>query len=102
MRNVSDKSCRGNQNTHFVFNNFFSFRRSCCLWSNVEKYGRSEQDTDDNMALAHCMLDTKGYRHALRICNNYCFSTTTMVYERASLLRHMYISCLVIFVFTIL
>jgi len=24
MRNVSDKSCRENQNTHFVFCNFFS------------------------------------------------------------------------------
>jgi hypothetical protein len=24
MRNVSDKSCRENQNTHFMFNNFFS------------------------------------------------------------------------------
>ena len=24
MRNVSDKSCRENQNTHFVFGNFFS------------------------------------------------------------------------------
>ena len=23
MRNVSDESCRGNQNTHFVFDNFF-------------------------------------------------------------------------------
>jgi len=23
MRNVSDKSCRENQNTHFVFNNIF-------------------------------------------------------------------------------
>ena len=23
MRNVLDKSCRENQNTHFVFNNFF-------------------------------------------------------------------------------
>ena len=23
MRNVSDKSCRENQNTHFIFNNFF-------------------------------------------------------------------------------
>ena len=23
MRNVSDKSCRGNQNTHFVFSDFF-------------------------------------------------------------------------------
>ena len=24
MRNISDKSCTGNQNTHFVFSNFFS------------------------------------------------------------------------------
>jgi len=24
MRNISDKSCRGNQNTHFVLKNFFS------------------------------------------------------------------------------
>ena len=24
MRNVSDKSCRENQSTHFMFNNFFS------------------------------------------------------------------------------
>jgi len=27
MENVSDKSCRENQNTHFVFSNFF-FRKS--------------------------------------------------------------------------
>jgi len=25
MRNVSDKRCRENQNTHFVFSNFFFF-----------------------------------------------------------------------------
>jgi len=33
MRNVSDKSCRENQNTHFVFSNFFPkivpFMRKC-------------------------------------------------------------------------
>jgi hypothetical protein len=28
MRNVSDKNCSGNHNTHFVFNNFF-FRKWC-------------------------------------------------------------------------
>jgi len=27
-------------NTHFMFNNFF-FRKSCCLWDNVEKYCRA-------------------------------------------------------------
>jgi hypothetical protein len=35
--------------------------------------------TDNNMAHAHCMLVTYGYKHTLRICNNYLFSTTTMV-----------------------
>jgi len=30
MRNVSDKSCRENQNTQFLFNTFF-FRKSCRL-----------------------------------------------------------------------
>ena len=29
MRNVSDKSCRENQNTHFVLSNYFFFRKSC-------------------------------------------------------------------------
>jgi hypothetical protein len=29
--------------------------------------------TDDNVAHAHCMLDTEGYRHTVKICNTYCF-----------------------------
>jgi len=35
-----------------------SFRKSCRLWDNVEKYCRAGQAADDNMAHAHCMLDT--------------------------------------------
>ena len=35
IRNVSDKSCRQNQNTHFVFSNFC---RNLAVWDNVEKY----------------------------------------------------------------
>ena len=54
MRNVSGKSCKGNQNAHSVIRNF---RKSCRLWD-VEKYCTAEQATDDNMAHAHCMLDT--------------------------------------------
>jgi hypothetical protein len=41
MRNVSDKSCRQNQNTHFMFPKIVS------LWDNVEKYGRAEEASDD-------------------------------------------------------
>jgi len=46
--------------THILYSIslFFFFRKSCRLWDNVEKYCRAEQATDDNMAHAHCILDT--------------------------------------------
>jgi len=37
------------------------------------------QDTSDNMAPAHCMLDTQDHRHTLRMRNMYRLSTTTVV-----------------------
>jgi hypothetical protein len=58
---------------------FLLFWKSCRLWENVEKYCRAGQATYDNMAHAHCMLDTYGYKHTLDICNNYRFSTATIV-----------------------
>jgi len=67
---ISDKSFRENKNTHFMFKNFF-FRKSCRLWYNVEKtYYRARQATDDNMAHAHFMLDTKTI-NTLGICHTY-------------------------------
>ena len=56
MRNVSDKSCRENQNTHFVFSNFV--QKSYRLRENVKKYCRAGQGADDNRAHMHSMLDT--------------------------------------------
>jgi hypothetical protein len=70
--------CRENQNTNFVFSNIF-FRKLCRLWDNVEKYFNAGQATDDKIAHAHCMLCTYVYKHTLRKCNTYCFSTATMV-----------------------
>jgi hypothetical protein len=46
MTKVSNKFCRGNQNTYFMFNNFFF--KSWRLWDNVEKYSTAGQATDDN------------------------------------------------------
>jgi len=43
---------------HFICSNFFFFRISSRLWDNVGKYRGAWQSTGDNMALAHCMLDT--------------------------------------------
>ena len=67
-----------------------------------------------NMAHTRCMLDKQGYLHSractrprprawtptrARTCrqiyNTYCFSTTTMIRERTSLLRYTYIACLI-------
>jgi len=56
MRNVLGKTCRENQNTHFVLNNIV--QKLCCLWDNVETFGRVRQATYDSMAHAHCLLDT--------------------------------------------
>jgi len=33
------------------------FRKSCCLWDNLEKHCRAGQATDENISHAHCMLD---------------------------------------------
>ena len=57
MRNVSDISCRENQNAHFMLNNIF-FSKILPFLDNVEKCSRAEQSTDDNMTHAHYMLDT--------------------------------------------
>jgi len=39
------------------------------------------------------MLDTKGYRHTLKLCNTYSFSTATMV-ARMRLSVTLYVHCL--------
>ena len=50
-----------------------------CVWDNVQKYCTAWQATDDNMAHAHSMLDTLGYKQTIQICNTYCISTGTVV-----------------------
>jgi hypothetical protein len=106
IRNVSDKSCTENQNTHFMSNNFF--RKSCRLWHNVKKYkvvqiwpgqsvtclhtnrpghiwttlyDRAGQAADNNIIrrMRFACWTTTGYRHILRICNTYRFYTATAV-----------------------
>jgi len=45
MRNGADKSCRENQNTRFMFNDFLSLN---CV-HNLEKCCRARQATDDTI-----------------------------------------------------
>ena len=56
MRNGSDKSCRENQNTHFMFNNVVS--KSCHLWDNVKNYCRAREAIGASMVHLYFMLDT--------------------------------------------
>jgi len=58
MKNVSDKSCRENQNTYFMFNFFFIFENRAVYEIKWKKYCWAGQATDDSMAHAHCKLDT--------------------------------------------
>jgi len=44
MRNVSDKSCAGNENTHFVFSNFYFENRAVNekTRKNIVEWSRSQ------------------------------------------------------------
>jgi hypothetical protein len=87
MRNVSDKICRENQNTHFMFNNFF--RKSCRLWDNVEKYGTVRQATDNN--IIRCLRFACWITKATDTHSQYvifiAFPRQQWLRERASVLR---------------
>jgi hypothetical protein len=43
--------------THILYSNFF-FRKSYRFLDNVEKYGSAGHATGENIAHAHCLLDT--------------------------------------------
>ena len=69
------------------------FRKSCLLWDNVETICRAGQATDNNMAHAHWMPDTYGYKQTLGICNTCHFYAATVV-ARTSLNVTLHVHCL--------
>jgi hypothetical protein len=76
MRNVSDRSCREIWNTIFISVTFFG---NIAVYETMWKYTIQPDSPHDSIAEAHYMLNTYGYKHKLRICNSYCFSTATTV-----------------------
>jgi hypothetical protein len=94
MRNISDKCCRENQNTHFVLNNFFPENRAVheIMRKSIVELG-SPQMTIRCMSFA-CWIAKATHTHS-RICHIYYFRTATMVCERASMLHYTYTACLV-------
>jgi len=69
--------------TYIIFNNFPppppQPLNSCHLWDNVEKYCSAGQATDDITAHPIACRDNYGFKNTHRICNNYFFSTATVV-----------------------
>jgi hypothetical protein len=92
--NVSDK--RFWENKKLLFLPMIYSRKPCLLWSNMEKYGSTRQVThiwQCDMTHALSILYNWDYRHTLRICNTYAFSTATMVI-RKRLNVMLYVHCL--------
>jgi hypothetical protein len=94
MRNVSDRIV-DKVKTHILFSIYFFFFLEKCsvyekVWKNMLK---PERPTDGNIIRRVCFACwiTKAI-HTLRICNSYCFSTVTIVRERALILRYVYIN----------
>ena len=65
--------------THILWSITFYIKNRAVYEITRKIYGRSRQAIADNIAHAHCLLHTQGYKHTLRICNTYCFSTATVV-----------------------
>jgi len=93
MRNISDKSCKENQNTHFIFNNLFSPRKSCRLWDNVGKYTVVPAGTDDSMSHALSCWRTKATSTHSEYVVLIAIPLQQWLHESASVLRYTYTDC---------
>jgi len=86
MRNVSNKTYRGNQSTHFLFNNFFFENRAFCeiMCKNMVEKGRP-QTTIWRMRIACLMIKATNTHSEYVIFIT--FSMQQWLHERPSVLR---------------
>jgi len=90
----SRKSCRENQDTHFMF---AFVLKMCHLWDNVEKYGRAIKATDDNI-IWHMHFErwiTKATNTHSENVIFIAFPQQQWLHECASVLRYTYIAYLI-------
>jgi hypothetical protein len=92
MRNVPDKSCRENQNTHFVYSNIF-FEKCAVyeiMWENVQR--GTPQMTIWRMCIAFWI--PKAINPDTGCVILIAFPRQQWLHERASMLRYTHIACL--------
>jgi len=93
IRNVSDKLCGENQNTHFMFNNFCA--KVMLLMRQCGRICTARQATGDSI-IWHMLFDcwiTKATDTHFEYVNTYCFSTATRV-ARTHTNVTLYVHCL--------
>jgi hypothetical protein len=93
MRNVSNKSYRENQNTHFVCSPFFFENRAVyeIMWKNAVDRGKPP----DNTAQARCSWIPRATNRHTKYVIIAAFPLQQWLQERAPFLRYTYTSCLV-------
>jgi hypothetical protein len=95
MRNVSDKSCRDNQITHFVFHNFFPENREVyeIIWKNNVQSDRPQMTT---LRIA-CWITKLTFIHSeLDYIKLIAFPLQQWLHDHASMLRLYVYACLII------
>jgi len=90
IRNVSEKLCTVNQNTHFVFSNFFLIFPFMRWRGNILYHGAGHRWQHGACAFHAGYLRLQ--IHTLRLCNTHCFPTATMV-ARTPLNVTLYVHC---------
>ena len=93
MGNVSDKSCTENQNTHFVFSNFFSENRAVyeIMCKNTVQPGRPQMTIWRMRVACQIPKDTTHSEYVIIIA----FPVQQWLHEQAPMLRYTYTACLV-------
>jgi hypothetical protein len=95
-RNVWDKSCRENQNTYFVFSNFFYFFENLAdyekTWENIVERGRPHVAIRRMRTACRIAKATNTHSQYVILI---AFPLQQWLHERPSVSRYTYIACLV-------
>jgi len=93
MGNISDKSFRENQNTHFIFHNFF-FKSAIyeIMWKNIVEHGRPQMTIWHTHIACWVPKDTNTHSEYVIIIT---FPLQQWLHGHTSMLRYSYIACLV-------